>query len=333
MPVPLDPTIVSRELGVLRRLLAEVEPEYASAVQAVSVADDASLAEKLYWQEIGFWDGLVVGVQPPHEVDTEATLAAVIERWSALELNRSFWGPEGAARCALPTRCRVLSLNLSAPEVTLIDETDGLEDPNVIAIGRDGQRKERGPFLRYIVDTTLAQLFAERHFKIHVPASLLGAPMMPTLAPRLSKLGDGIWHTVPFPERRRPMGPSREFIGYTSYRVLVAFLEATADSGWFRSVPIADRYDLDTVPETLLTSNRLTTIRDAERQSTFRAGTIAGRPVIMLPEGKGESIYVQPEDRPVVIQEVKRHGARGALIDRLDDLRYERDGKRYMRLP
>lgn len=330
----LDATVVRRELRALRGLLQEVEPDYAKRVQAVGLGVDASLAEQLYWEEVGFLEGFMPGFQPPNTVDTEAVLATLIERWRSIKARRSHWGPEGATRGALPAKCRVLALRMSRPSVTLVDETGGLEDPPVVYIDKDGERQERGPFLRHVVDTTVARLFAGRYFNAHVPDSLLGAPIMPTLAPHLSKLADGVWHTIPFPERRHASGSSREFVGFTSYRVLVEFLVATADSGWIRNAaPIADRYDLDTVPEALLTSNRLQVIRDARRGTTFRAGTIAGRPVIMLPEGKGESIYVQPEDRDVVVKEAKRHGARGAIVDRMVDLRYDVDGHQFMPSP
>ena len=251
--MPLDLDTVHREATALRALLEALIPEYRTTRADVRLAPDAPATLAAFWNVIGYSTVFRPFVQSPEEGWGARELEQILAGWETprapretglLDRVRGLLAkkvpPPRIDRARLPRRYRFVGVSDLWDHCLITDEDARGDDPPIVRIDRApfAVRRVHPSYLRRTTHALLQKAFIVSGCDLKFDPPLAGEAMLPTLAPQVVRVAEGIYRLA------RPSEPdetahrsSGEKVGYVSYERLVSYVhdEAPANMVQFSS--------------------------------------------------------------------------------------------------
>ncbi len=252
---PLDQDTVRREATALRALLETLIPEYVATRAEVTLAPDAPALVRAFWNVIGYSTAFRPFVQSPEEAWGAAELEQILRGWEKPapvrevglldrvrdRLARGVFATAQRApapiaasrvdRARLPRKYRFVGVSDLWDHCLVTDEDARADDPPIVRVDRTpfGVRRVHDSYLRRTAHALAQKAFIVSGCGLRFDPPLAGEPVMPTLAPHVARVADGIWRlarpAVPDETEHRGAG---EKVGYASFDRLAAWMHDEA---------------------------------------------------------------------------------------------------------
>ncbi|MEI8254949.1 MAG: hypothetical protein WCJ30_04680 [Deltaproteobacteria bacterium] len=318
----LDPETVQREAATLRALLETLIPEYLATRAEVTLAPDAPALVRAFWDIVGYSTAFRPFVQSPEEAWGAAELEQILRGWEKPvpvrevglldrvrdRLARGVFAtaqrapaPVAASRvdrARLPRKLRFVGVSDLWDHCFVTDEDAPADDPPVVRIDRTpfGVRRAHASYLRRTAHALLQKAFIVNGCGLRFDPPLAGEPLLPALAPHVTRVADGIWRLarpeVPDETEHRGAG---EKVGFASFDRLAEWMHdeapptLTAMSGTNGSfLPLKPE-----LKDTVLRVGRLRRFeyrRNGARQIEL-VGWIDGMPAWITPDPETEEMH------------------------------------------
>ena len=232
-----EPSAVRKDAETLRSLLEKLLPEYRATRSDVRLASHASASVREFWDVLGYTPAFRPFVNSPDDDSGRSEVEQILKGWYArardkgpLDRLRALWrpAPEPITLARLPRRFRFVGVSDRWDAFYITDEASAVEDPPVLAVTKSpaGTAVVHASYLRRVTAGLLQKAFNVSGCDAVLSPPQQGPRPLPTLAPHLMALADGIWRLTEPQERSDRMAGygNTEKLGFASWDRLIEYV-------------------------------------------------------------------------------------------------------------